>query len=104
MTCHRIRLFGDPRGYAVRLGSGGRILAVIHKIDYRKLFSGPLDGDGRRSIYIKVTRMEGPQFLELFDFPNPTATRGRRDQTNVPAQALALLNDPFVIDQSRFWA
>ena len=65
---------------------------------------GPLDGDGRRSIYTKVTRMEGPQFLELFDFPNPMATRGRRDRTNVPAQALALLNDPFVIDQAKFWA
>lgn len=72
--------------------------------DYRKLFIGPLDGAGRRSIYIKVTRMEGPQFLELFDFPNPMATRGRRDRTNVPAQALALLNDPFVIDQARFWS
>lgn len=74
------------------------------EIDYRKLWSGPLDGDGRRSIYTKVTRMEGPQFLELFDFPNPMATRGRRDRTNVPAQALALLNDPFVIDQAKFWA
>lgn len=72
--------------------------------DYRKLMRGPLDGAGRRSIYIKVTRMEGPQFLELFDFPTPMATRGRRDRTNVPAQALALLNDPFVMDQAKFWA
>ena len=73
------------------------------EIDYRKLFSGPLDGAGRRSIYTKVTRMEGPQFLELFDFPNPMATRGKRDRTNVPAQALAMLNDPFVIEQARHW-
>jgi len=72
--------------------------------DYRKLFSGPLDGDGRRSIYTKVTRMEGPQFLELFDFPNRMLTTGRRDRTNVPAQALALLNDPFVIQQAHFWS
>ncbi|MBM81302.1 MAG: hypothetical protein CMJ78_12025 [Planctomycetaceae bacterium] len=71
---------------------------------HRKLYIGPLDGDGRRSIYIKVTRMEGPQFLELFDFPDRMMTRGSRDQTNVPAQALAMLNDPFVIDQARFWA
>ncbi|MCA9213120.1 MAG: PSD1 domain-containing protein [Planctomycetales bacterium] len=75
-----------------------------NEIDYRKLWSGPLDGDGRRSVYTQVTRMEGPQFLELFDFPNPMATRGRRDRTNVPAQALALLNDPFVIDQARVWS
>lgn len=37
MTCQRIKLFGDPLGYAVRLSSGGRILAIIHKTDYRIL-------------------------------------------------------------------
>ena len=71
--------------------------------EHRKLYSGPLDGDGRRSVYLKITRMEGPRFLELFDMPDQTATRGRRDQTNVPAQALALLNDPFIIGQSVRW-
>ncbi|MCH2202465.1 MAG: PSD1 and planctomycete cytochrome C domain-containing protein [Fuerstiella sp.] len=71
--------------------------------EHRKLFSGPLDGNGRRSVYLKITRMEGPRFLELFDMPDQTATRGRRDRTNVPAQALALLNDPFVIEQSEIW-
>ena len=71
--------------------------------EHRKLYAGPVDGHGRRSVYLKVTRMEGPRFLELFDLPDQTATRGRRDRTNVPAQALALLNDPFVIDQSRVW-
>ena len=72
--------------------------------DYRKLFQGPLDGNGRRSIYIKVTRHEGSRFLETFDFPNPAVTRGNRDTTNVPSQSLALLNDPFVKDQAEFWA
>ena len=72
--------------------------------DYRKLFSGPLDGAGRRSLYLKVTRMEGYHFLELFDLPTPTETRGRRDRSNVPAQALALLNDPLVMDQSAYWS
>lgn len=70
---------------------------------YRKLLAGPLDGAGRRSIYTKVTRMEGPAFLETFDFPLPLAGRGRRDVTNVPAQALTLLNDPFVIEIARRW-
>ncbi len=72
--------------------------------DYRKLFQGPLDGDGRRSLYTKVTRHEGSRFLETFDFPNPTVARGNRDTTNVPPQALALLNDPFVIEQAGVWA
>jgi hypothetical protein len=72
--------------------------------DYRKLHQGPLDGNGRRSVYLKVTRHEGSRFLETFDFPNPTVARGNRDTTNVPPQALALLNDPFVIDEAGFWA
>ena len=65
--------------------------------DYRRLFSGPLDGDGRRSLYLKVTRMEGTRLLDTFDYPAPMAARGSRDVTNVPTQALTLLNDPFVI-------
>ena len=68
--------------------------------DYRRLFSGPLDGDGRRSLYLKVTRMEGTRFLETFDYPAPMAARGSRDVTNVPAQALTLLNDPFVVAEA----
>ena len=51
-----------------------------------------------------MTRHEGSRFLETFDFPNPTVTRGNRDTTNVPPQALALLNDPFVVGQSGVWA
>jgi hypothetical protein len=70
----------------------------------RRLFPGPLDGAGRRSIYIKQNLMEGPKFLCAFDFPGGKVTQGRRDLTNVPAQALALLNDPFVTQEARVWA
>lgn len=70
----------------------------------RRLFPGPLDGDGRRSVYIKNNLMEGPKFLSAFNFPGGKVTQGRRDVTNVPAQALALLNDPFVVQQADVWA
>ena len=70
----------------------------------RRLFPGPLDGNGRRSVYTKVTLMQGPQFLEVFNFPDPKVAVGRRDVTNVPAQALTLMNDPFVLGQAEFWA
>jgi hypothetical protein len=72
--------------------------------DYRRLFAGPLDGGGRRSLYLKVTRMEGTKFLDMFDYPSAMATRGSRDVTNVPAQSLTLLNDPFVIAQAEIAA
>jgi hypothetical protein len=70
----------------------------------RRLFPGPLDGNGRRSIYIKNNLMEGPKFLCAFNFPGGKVATGRRDVTNVPAQALALLNDPFVLEQAGVWA
>jgi hypothetical protein len=66
--------------------------------------SGPLDGDGRRSLYLNVRRnFLNPMFL-AFDFPAPASTMGRRNVSNVPAQALALLNDPFITGQARLWA
>src|SRR5207237_8600558 len=70
----------------------------------RRLFPGPLDGDGRRSVYIKNNLMEEPKFLGAFNFPGGKVAQGRRDVTNVPAQALALLNDPFVLQQAETWA
>ena len=38
-----------------------------------------------------------------WDFPGGKVAQGRRDVTNVPAQALALLNDPFVLQQAELW-
>jgi len=70
----------------------------------KRLFSGPVDGAGRRSIYIKMTIMEPPKFLAVFNQPSPKIPAGRRDVTNVAAQALALLNDPFVEGQAGHWA
>ena len=72
--------------------------------DQKRLFSGPLDGLGRRSIYTKVTIMEPPRFLATFNQPAPKIPTGRRDVTTTPAQSLTLLNDPFVAGQADFWA
>ena len=65
--------------------------------------NGPVDGDGRRSIYQEIRRNAHNPFLEVFDLPKPATTRGQRDATNVPAQSLALLNSPFVIGQAAEW-
>jgi hypothetical protein len=66
--------------------------------------SGPLDGDNRRSIYIAIRRNFLSPFMLTFDTPTPFSTMGRRNVSNVPAQALTLMNDPFVVEQSRDWA
>ena len=66
--------------------------------------SGPLDGNGRRSIYISVRRNFLSPFMLTFDTPVPFSSMGRRNVSNVPAQALILMNDPFVAEQARGWA
>jgi hypothetical protein len=66
--------------------------------------SGPLDGGGRRSIYLMVRRNFMNPMLTAFDAPPPLNTAGRRTVSNVPAQALILMNDPLVIEQAKLWA
>ena len=66
--------------------------------------SGPLDGDGRRSLYLEVRRNFLSPMMLAFDFPIPATTVGRRSKSNVPAQGLTLMNDPFVQGQAASWA
>lgn len=59
-----------------------------------------LDGSHRRSVYLPVIRDHLPDVLEHFDVANPNLVTGDRDVTNVPLQALYLLNGPFVQEQA----
>jgi hypothetical protein len=70
----------------------------------RPASSGPLDGDGRRSLYINVRRNFLTPMLLAFDYPIPFSSMGRRSVSNVPAQALAMMNGPFVAEQAKRWA
>jgi hypothetical protein len=66
--------------------------------------SGPVDGEGRRSIYIEVRRnFLTPMFL-AFDYPLPISTIGARTVSTVPSQALMLMNNEFVAESARAWA
>lgn len=82
------------------------LLAVSGQLD--RTIYGPPVGTGtaspRRSIYLSVLRNSLNPLLEVFDFPTPAATKGRRDSTNVPAQSLTLLNDPFVIRTAKLFS
>ena len=48
--------------------------------------------------------MEAPRFLSAFNLPGGKVVQGRRDASNVPAQSLALLNDPLVAAMAEHWA
>ena len=55
-----------------------------------------LDGSRHRSVYLPVLRDRLPDVLDLFDFAEPSLVTGDRETTNVPVQALYLMNSPFV--------
>jgi Protein of unknown function (DUF1553)/Protein of unknown function (DUF1549)/Planctomycete cytochrome C len=53
-----------------------------------------------RSVYVPVVRNYLPAMYETFDFPEPSETKGRREVTTVPTQALFLMNSQFVREQA----
>ncbi|MBV8878748.1 MAG: PSD1 domain-containing protein [Planctomycetaceae bacterium] len=80
------------------------MLSLTGKLD---LAMGGPSAEGssyRRSVYVRVVRNNLDPFLSAFDFPVPSACRGRRDSTNVPAQSLGLMNDPMVARWADDWA
>ncbi|MCA9079340.1 MAG: DUF1553 domain-containing protein [Planctomycetaceae bacterium] len=79
------------------------LLVTTGQLD--RTLHGPPVGDNspRRSIYLNIRRNNMPELLTTFDAPVPFSTVGRRDVTNVPAQSLSLLNDPFLIELAGRW-
>jgi hypothetical protein len=65
--------------------------------------TAPKEGDAAeqlpyRSIYVPVPRSALPQMFEVFDFPEPSETKGSREVTTVSTQALFMMNNPFVLE------
>jgi hypothetical protein len=57
-----------------------------------------------RSVYLAVARDFLPDALAVFDFAEPSLVTGARETTNVPSQALYLLNSPFATTQAQKFA
>lgn len=55
----------------------------------------------QRSIYMPIVRGAEPPSLAVFDLPNPDMVTGKRAVTTVPAQALFMMNSPFVRDMAK---
>ena len=54
----------------------------------------------RRSIYVPRFRNSMLDLFEVFDAANPNLVVGKRPSTNLPTQALFLMNSPFIREQS----
>ncbi len=58
----------------------------------------------KRSVYLMTQRIQKDPFLALFDGADPSASTGQRTLTTTPSQALFMMNDPFVHEQSLAFA
>ena len=53
---------------------------------------------------LQPLRNEPPKFLVAFNLPDLKLPTGKRDVTNVPAQALKMMNVPLVMELARHWS
>jgi mono/diheme cytochrome c family protein len=90
-----------PQGSLVGRVIGDRPISLV---GLDKRLPRDLDGSVHRSIYLPVMRDRLPDVLEVFDFAEPSLVTGKREATNVPTQALYLMNSPFVHDRAEAMA
>jgi mono/diheme cytochrome c family protein len=79
------------------------VLFVAGDLDLKEV-GGPSKDFGpdnaRRTVYCKVSRFRLNNYLQVFDFPNPSFTAEQRFSTNVPLQRLYFMNNDFVYAQA----
>ncbi|CAN5698205.1 PSD1 and planctomycete cytochrome C domain-containing protein [soil metagenome] len=84
----------------------GRVIGdrPIALIGLDKKLPTDLDGAKHRSVYLPIIRDRLPDVLDLFDFADASLVTGARETTNVPTQALYLMNSPFVQERAEAMA
>ena len=79
------------------------MLFVAGDLDTKKV-SGPSsdfsEENKEPTVFCKVSRYRLNNYLQVFDFPNPSFTSEQRFSSNVPLQQLYFMNNPFVYKQS----
>lgn len=83
----------------------GSMAAAMPVAEIRNVRVADRAADGsHRSVYVPIFREALPAVLDLFDFAEPTMVMGNRDTTTVSTQALFMMNDEFVLEQSKAMA
>ena len=77
------------------------LLDISGRLDRKMFGKGSLDEKSpRRSIYLTVKRGRLIPILQLFDAPDAMQGVGKRNESTVAPQALAMLNSPFIRELS----
>jgi hypothetical protein len=79
------------------------MLFVAGDLDTKKT-SGPSEDfsedNTKPTVFCKVSRYRLNNYLQIFDFANPSFTSEQRFSSNVPLQQLYFMNNPFVYKQA----
>ena len=97
--------FGPP--VPIAQDGAGRVVAGQQKTDGRgdPTIVEPIgDQEFRRSVYLQVRRSLPVTVLEAFDAPVMSPNCDARPHTTVTPQSLMMLNDTFILAQSKFFA
>jgi cytochrome c553 len=86
-----------PHGSEIAAAGNKRVGRLIDQSSFSPV-------NHHRSVYLPILRNNLPEALELFDFADPSVTSAKREATNVPAQALYLMNNRFVTRQAQAMA
>lgn len=86
----------QPKGLWESATSGRGVLATYQQDKGDALY--------RRGMYIFIKLTVPPPSMILFDASNRDQCEVKRLQTNTPLQALAMMNDPYVLEASRVMA
>lgn len=78
---------------------GGSTMGKVGQYDLNYKFDNKL-----RSVYSPWFRNSMIDLFEVFDAPNPNLVVGKRTTSNIPTQALFLMNSPFIREQSSLTA
>jgi hypothetical protein len=90
-------------GKLTRERSEGSIIQQIgvfsdYEFNFKVKLTPEMAASNHRSVYLPIVRGSLPEMLQLFDFADPNALTGQRDQTTVPSQALFLMNSSAIIE------
>ena len=91
---------GGNRGNNRRGGGQSGLAAAIRKVTNQL----DMEDSKSRSVYLPIVRDEEPRSLEVFDFADSSSIIGSRETSSTANQALYMMNNPFVIQQSAAFA
>lgn len=105
----RMRGMGGPPGMSGRRGPGmfGRGgPGMLDRGGFDTPETNPFDMESAhfRSVYLPVVRDALPRSMTVFDFPDASTITGNREDSHTPNQALYMMNNPFVMQQSESFA